>query len=144
MSAGQGCRDLPTPGSSVASRSRPQGLPLGLCLMARVAGGLKVAGHCGAALGFWCDVVNLSRRRHQPLTLAWLTQISITLENLFTQSAPWPAASASACSASRPALSLVSVSLAVAVFLPGSHPAQLGPAGLGGTLWHQSSVLPSR
>ena len=144
MSAGQGCSDLPTPGSSVASRSRPQGLPLGLGLVARVAGGLKVAGNCGASLSLWNDVINLSRRRRFPLSLAWLAEVLITLKHLVSQPTPWPATSASACPTSCPAFRLVSVSLAVAVLLPGSHPAQLVPAGLGGTLWHQSSVLPSR
>ncbi|WP_308317954.1 hypothetical protein ABWH88_06775 [Marinobacter adhaerens] len=112
--------------------------------MTGVAGGLKVAGNRGASLSLWDDVVNLSRWCRFLISLAWLTEVSITLKHLVSQPAPWPASSASACSASSPALRLVSVSLAVAVLLPGSHPAQLVPAGLGGTLWHQSSVLPSR
>ncbi len=144
MSAGQGCRDLPTPGAAVASLSRPQGLPLGLRLMAWVAGGLKVAGNRGASLSLWDDVVNLIRWRRFPLSLARLAEVPITLKHLFSQPAPWPATSASTCPTSCPALRLVSVSLTVAVLLPGSHPAQLVPAGLGGSLWHQSSVLPSR
>lgn len=123
MSAGQGCRDLPTPGSSVTSRSRPQGLPLGLGLMAWVAGGLKVAGNRGASLSLWDDVVNLSRWRRFPLSLAWLAEIPITFKHLVSQPAPWPATSASTCPTSCPALRLIGVSLAVAVLLPGGHPA---------------------
>ena len=144
VSAGQGSRDLPTPGASAASRSRPQCLPLCLGLMTGVAGGFKVAGNRSASLRLWDDVVNLSRRCRLLISLAWLTEVPITIKHLGSQPAPWPATSASACPASCPALRLVGVSLAVAVLLPGCHPAQLVPAGLGGTLWHQSRVLPSR
>ena len=134
----------PPPGASGVLLPSPQGLPLGLGLVARVAGGLKVAGNCGASLSLWDDVINLSCWCRFPLSLARLAEVPITLKHLFSQPAPRPATSASACTASCPALGLVGVSLAVAVLLPGGHPAQLVPAGLGGTLWHQSSVLPSR
>jgi len=144
VSAGQGGSDLPTPGASGILLPSPQSLPLGLDLMAWVAGGLKVAGNRGASLSLWNDVINFIRWCRFPLSFAWLAEIPITFKHLFSQPAPWPATSASACPTSCPALRLVSVSLAVAVLLPCSHPAQLVPAGLGGTLWHQSSVLPSR
>lgn len=125
MSAGQGCRNLPTPGGAGGWLASPQRFPLGLVLVAGVAGRLKVAGHCGASLSLWDDVVNLSRWRHQSLTLAGLAQIAITLHHLLSQSAPWPAAPASTCPASRPALGLVSVLFAVAVLIPGGLVAQL-------------------
>jgi len=123
VSAGQGGSDLPTPGASGVLLSSPQGLPLGLGLVARVAGGLKVAGNCGASLSLWDDVINLSRWCRFPLSLARLAEVPITLKHLFSQPAPWPATSTSACPTSCPALRLVSVSLAVAVLLPGGHPA---------------------
>lgn len=74
--------------------SCPQGLPLGLGLMAWVAGGLKVAGNRGASLSLWDDVVNLSRWCRFLISLAWLTEVPITLKHLVSDPAPWPATSA--------------------------------------------------
>lgn len=79
MSAGQGGRDLPTPGASGVPFPRPQSLALGLGLMAGVAGGLKVAGYRGAAFSLRDDVINLGRWGGPMLSTARLTKVSITL-----------------------------------------------------------------